>query len=89
MTFHGRLTKQGNKRWAIIEAVWPTIKRSGLRKVIIRLKWLLLGDQQWLSIVFFTRRGHIRLLVPGCLHFRLVDPTSWIAPLKENRGPGT
>ncbi len=27
-TFHGRLTKQGNKylRWALIEAVWPAIR---------------------------------------------------------------
>jgi transposase len=30
-TFHGRLTKQGNKylRWALVEAVWPAIRADG------------------------------------------------------------
>jgi transposase len=29
-TFHGRITKQGNKwlRWAFVEAVWPAVKRD-------------------------------------------------------------
>lgn len=40
-TFHGRLTKQGNKylRWAIIEAVWPAIRSDAdLRNYYERIK---------------------------------------------------
>ena len=39
--FHGRLTKQGNKylRWALVEAVWPAIRKSaGLRACYERVK---------------------------------------------------
>lgn len=39
--FHGRLTKEGNKylRWALVEAVWPAIRRSaGLRIHYERIK---------------------------------------------------
>jgi transposase len=34
-TFHGRLTKQGNKylRWAMVEAVWPAIRKDKGLKV--------------------------------------------------------
>lgn len=40
-TFHGRLTKQGNKylRWALVEAVWPAIRTDGgLRAYYERIK---------------------------------------------------
>lgn len=39
--FHGRLTKQGNKylRWALVEAVWPAIRKSPwLRGLYERVK---------------------------------------------------
>jgi transposase len=41
MTFHGRITKQGNKylRWALIEAVWPAIRKDlGLRMYYQKMK---------------------------------------------------
>lgn len=40
-TFHGRLTKQGNRylRWALVEAVWPAIRSDeGLRVYYHRLQ---------------------------------------------------
>jgi transposase len=40
-TFHGRLTKQGNRylRWALVEAVWPAIRSDeGLRAYYHRLQ---------------------------------------------------
>lgn len=40
-TFHGRLTKQGNKylRWAIVEAIWPAIENdSDLRAYYEKVK---------------------------------------------------
>ena len=39
--YHGRLTKQGNKylRWALVEAVWPAIRKSAeLRAYYERIK---------------------------------------------------
>lgn len=39
--FHGRITKQGNKylRWALVEAVWPAIRKDGeLRSYYQRIK---------------------------------------------------
>lgn len=40
-TFHGRLTKQGNRylRWAMVEAVWPALRTDGeLRVYYERMK---------------------------------------------------
>ena len=40
-TFHGRITKQGNRylRWALVEAVWPAIRSdTELRSYYHRLK---------------------------------------------------
>lgn len=40
-TFHGRITKQGNKwlRWAMVEAVWPAVRKDGnLRRYYERIK---------------------------------------------------
>jgi hypothetical protein len=41
------------------------------------------------STEFFPKGGHIEYVASGCLHFYLVDPNNWAAPLKENRKPRT
>jgi transposase len=76
-TFHGRITKQGNKylRWAMIEAIWPAIRKDiDLRNYYERIKAkkganpVKVATARKLATIVYKvllRRRPYRISVPG------------------------
>lgn len=82
--FHGRITKQGNKylRWALIEAVWPAIRKDlGLRMYYQRMKIrkganpAKVATARRLLMIVYRVLSQDRDYMPGRPHFYLTGAT--------------
>lgn len=83
-TFHGRMTKQGNKylRWALIEAVWPAIRKDlSLRLYYQKIKArkganpAKVATARRLSGIVYRVLSQDRDYLPGRPHFSLTEAT--------------
>lgn len=81
-TFHGRITKQGNKylRWALIEAVWPAIRNDlGLRLYYQKIKVrkganpAKVATARRLLMIVYRVLSQDRDYIPGRPHFALTE----------------
>lgn len=81
-TFHGRITKQGNKylRWAFVEAVWPAIRADlSLRLYYQRVKNrkganpAKVATARRLAKIVYRVLSEERDYIPGRPHFHLTE----------------